>query len=80
MSKAFAYLFVVGAWDVFFGLVCEAFDDFVGVFARSTFLRPYRGSEGDAVGLKLVLDNSFVFRELGVGVVLNWVALCFLGL
>ena len=80
MAKAFAYLFFVGAWEVLFGLVGEAFNDVVSVFTRSAFLRPYRGSEGDAVGLKFVLNDSFVLGKLGVGVVLDWVALCVLGL
>ena len=65
---------------MYFGLVSDAFDDVVGVSAGPAFLRPYRGSERDAVGLKFVLDDPFVFGDLRVGVVLNWVALCFLGL
>ena len=75
MSEALAHFFFAGGGEIFFGLVGQAFDDFVGILTGPSFLSPYGCSEADAVRVEFALYDSAVFPQLGVGVILDWVAL-----
>ena len=55
MLESVSDVAVVGSWDVFVCLMCQAVHYFRGVSARSAFLRPHGSSKGYAFVHEVVL-------------------------